>query len=155
MTNLRHAVILAICALLSMPLGAAGLEFQADFEQFSSEQRLESNEATISLRETPIPQTSAVFNASAALQTFSGGVSGMLTNRPFETSFIQILPPLADADVQAFRTPSFRRGARARARLIRFHARTSGLPAVPEPTTAFLMAIGLVGLAVASRQHDT
>lgn len=160
MIRLRLIVTLAICALLSGPLSAAALEFQANSEQSPPSSVLASDEVIISLQETPILPTNAVFKTSTASQMLSDGVAGGLVSGPSATLTILAIPPvpviaLPDADFQAFRTPLFRRGPRARARLIRFNIRTAALPTIPEPTTAVLLGIGLAGLVVAGRQQGT
>lgn len=154
MTRLLLTVTLAICALFSGPLSAAALELQANSEQSPPSSVLASDEVIISLRETPILPTNAVFKTSMASQMLSGGVAGGLANGPSATLTILAIA-LPDADFQAFRTPLFRRGPRARARLIRFNIRTAALPTIPEPTSAVLLGIGLAGLVVAGRQQGT
>lgn len=152
MTRLRHAVTLAICVLFSMPLCAAALEFQTDFEQFPPGRALEAGEPTASALHTIVLRTSAAVEALPASHLFLGGVSGTLTNRPLDNFDLQVLNP--HANPQASRAWMFRRAALARARLARFRARTPGPPPIPEPTTAVLMGIGLIGLAAAGRRYD-
>jgi len=152
MTRLRRALMLALCALFSLPLGATALGFHGDSWNDALERFLESGEPTASALQTIVLRTSAAVEALPASHLFLGGVSGTLTNRPLDNFDLQVLNP--HANPQASRAWMFRRAALARARLARFHARTPGPPPIPEPTTAVLMGIGLIGLAAAGRRYD-
>jgi hypothetical protein len=183
MTRIRRAITLAYCTLLGLglPLPATARSFQPDSGKYEFERHLDSEDTTASWRDTLSLETGRaaedrdwtnLIDLLARRGDVPAGIHELIfgnretsmedSERSLEehisrhSDFFRHIRDL-HADGDAFRSRLFRHGRHRghdRARMHWHHERRSNLPPVPEPSSAILIGIGLIGLAVARRRQD-